>query len=246
MLGSSHCGAQRYKFDDYEFDQNIWLAASDDSVTTPGATTITVHIAYKSRSRQDVMESYEKFRRMFFDSALKAGKFYYKSDTEYTEVNILSKKEILNPKGKGYYAKLQLVAEDSVVLNDLKSDDDLESEIITPSMPLFTYQTQADKITPTPFLFTLNIKTAIKWIKIALDGKNMGFQFSLIAEDVVKIDSATGQVEIYREDSMIRKIYADGTLLKVHSDKNEFMFVTDVEDPLIELFECDIDVTEEL
>ena len=240
---SGWTSAQRYKFNDYVFDQNMWVSILDEDITSPGATTMEVHLGFKSRSKDAVMDSYEKVRQMFFASGIKSGKFYYKSDTEYIPVNIVAKQEILHPKGKGYYVMLRLVAEDSANIKEIRTDAE-EPELITPSTNIYTYMTASENIAPTPFELTLTIKTAIEWIKVGLNQKNLGFQFSLAAGDVVKIETGSKEIDIIRAGKLIKKIYADGIPLQIMSGKNDMMFVTDVEDPMLELFEVVINVQE--
>jgi len=236
--------AQKYKFDDYIFDQRMRVSILKTDPTSNGATTIEVHLGFKSKDKNAVMASYEKARQMFFKTGLKSGKFYYKSDTEYINVNIIEKEEILHPKGKSYYVRLKMATEDDQNIKEIEHKEEIIT--ITSSNNTHIFKTVSDITNWLPFKMELDIQNNMSYIEIYLNGKGLGFEYSLLAGDIVKIDTSIGEYSVYRGGSLIAKRRYDGDNLMIVQNTNEFSFGSSITDADTDLFNLKIDVEEKI
>jgi hypothetical protein len=236
--------AQKYKFDDYVFDGTMWVSIMSTKETNPQATKIEVHIGYKNRSKSAVMASYERMRQKFFQTGLKSGKFYYKSNKEYITVNIVDKKEILHPKGKSYYVYFIFETEEPMNVRDLVKAPTLQT--ISTTSNVYDYITEEKYAAPTPYTITITAKTSIDYVIIKLRNSDFGVNEKINTGDVIIINSATKKFELKKAGRLFKVGYVDGTVQQIAAGKNSFTFSTNIVTPGIELFDVTLNAEERI
>lgn len=236
--------AQKYKFDDYVFEGTMWVSIMSTSETNPQATKIEVHIGYKNRSKAAVMASYERMRQKFFQTGLKSGKFYYKSAKEYVTVSIVDKKEILHPKGKGYYVYFIFETEEPMNVRDLIKAP--VTKVITTTDNIYDYITEEKYAAPTPYALTITARVSIEYIAIKLRNVEFGIKETINTGDIIIINSALKKFELKKAGRLFKIGYVDGVVQQIAAGRNSFTFTTNIETPNTELLDVLIDVEERI
>lgn len=242
--------AQSYYFSDpdgsnkFKFDGSMWVGIQSVSETSPRVTKFEVHVGFKNRNKDVVMQSYEKMRQRFFELDIKAGRFYYKSSDEYVTVNIIERKEILHPKGKSYYVYLIMQTQDSLNIRQLKKSPVLKN--ITIADNIYEYNTEGKQVAPSPFVISLNINMPIEYIVASLAGGEFGLQYKLLAGDIVSIFSLDKKFEVKRGGRVVHVGYIDGKPSQIVPGKNVFSFRTNIESASSFLFSASVAVEERI
>lgn len=240
--------AQKYKFNDYVFDQRMRVSIMKTDPTSPADTSIEVHLGFKSKDKAAVIRSYEIARKMFFESGIKGGKFYYKSDNEYIDVDIVGKEEILHPKGKSYYVRLDMKSKSAKNIREVVRPD--SSGIISVDNLEYIYRTSSEITTWLPFEMELDILSPLPYFTVSLNNKQIGLRYDMQVGDVIKIRTAGGEFDVIRNRVIIAKRKYDGTPLLLTQSSNVFTFrvpeASGGPGPALDLFKVKINTKEKI